>query len=204
MSKPRDLSLDLGLFDEADKKKLQVVKRCTHSGGREPPLLPNDFEAQLETKTFTNGKDDKPLVARLYRDAFAVQMRNVSLDYSQLGWGVQGRPGTVWDRAARRAGRQSALVKEKVKREPRAARAREVPCAAMLAPQVALRTGSKRSWRSRWVKPRLRRGPAPPASSSLHLIIIICPQTQRLRLLQNERIFRAFRPAPLIRLERGR
>ena len=41
-----------------------------------------------ESKSFTNGKDDKPLVSRLYEGAFKEQFAKVTkLDYSCLGWG---------------------------------------------------------------------------------------------------------------------
>ncbi|EOD11668.1 hypothetical protein EMIHUDRAFT_214559 [Emiliania huxleyi CCMP1516] len=51
-----------------------TVAKC----GRRPPLLPSAFAAELETKSFTNGKDDKPL------EQFGKATR---LDYVQLGWG---------------------------------------------------------------------------------------------------------------------
>ena len=39
-------------------------------------------------KIFTNGKDDKPLVKRLYEDAFEEQFGKATmLSYSNLGWG---------------------------------------------------------------------------------------------------------------------
>jgi len=61
---------------------------CTQDGGRRPPLLPSAFAAELETKSFTNGKDDKPLVKRLYEAAFEEQFGKATrLDYVQLGWG---------------------------------------------------------------------------------------------------------------------
>ncbi|EOD17328.1 hypothetical protein EMIHUDRAFT_355829, partial [Emiliania huxleyi CCMP1516] len=61
---------------------------CTQDGGRRPPLLPSAFAAELEKKSFTNGKDDKPLVKRLYEAAFKEQFgKATELSYMDLGWG---------------------------------------------------------------------------------------------------------------------
>uniref|UniRef100_A0A0D3JGR7 Uncharacterized protein n=2 Tax=Emiliania huxleyi TaxID=2903 RepID=A0A0D3JGR7_EMIH1 len=65
-----------------------LVDDCTKAGGRRPPLLPSAFAAELEKKSFTNGKDDKPLVKRLYEAAFKEQFgKATNLDYARLGWG---------------------------------------------------------------------------------------------------------------------
>ena len=57
-------------------------------GGRPPPLLPEQFAERLEAKRFTNGKDDKPLVARLYKQAFEEEFgKAVVLAYKGLRWG---------------------------------------------------------------------------------------------------------------------
>ena len=61
---------------------------CVQGGGRRPPLLPSAFAAELEKKSFTNGKDDKPLVKRLYEAAFEEQFgKATELLYIDLGWG---------------------------------------------------------------------------------------------------------------------
>ena len=84
-------SLDLGLMHE-DKEysydgKASLSAACTAGGGRRPPLLPSQFATELETKTFTNGKDDKPLVKGLYERAFAEQFGQATkLYYGGLGW----------------------------------------------------------------------------------------------------------------------
>eukprot|EP00966_Prymnesium_polylepis_P088004 2035998-Prymnesium_polylepis.1 len=39
-----------------------MIDECTKGGGRAPPIVPEDFAIALETKSFTNGKDDRPLV----------------------------------------------------------------------------------------------------------------------------------------------
>ena len=65
-----------------------LIDDCIQAGGRRPPLLPSAFAAELETKSFTNGKDDKPLVKRLYEAAFKEQFgKETKLFYVQLGWG---------------------------------------------------------------------------------------------------------------------
>ncbi|EOD29440.1 hypothetical protein EMIHUDRAFT_373601, partial [Emiliania huxleyi CCMP1516] len=55
-----------------------LILECTKSGGRRPPLLPSAFAAELETKSFTNGKVDKPL------SSFG---KATELNYDGLGWG---------------------------------------------------------------------------------------------------------------------
>ena len=93
MSKPRDLTLDLGLLNvdalaSFSFPRVGLVKQCTQGGGRLPPPLPADFARLIEDKSFTNGKDDRPLVVRLYAEAFERNMGQAStLDYSDLKWG---------------------------------------------------------------------------------------------------------------------
>ena len=83
-------SLDLGRMcdDKEYKYSFELIEDCTKGGGRRPPLLPSAFAAELETKSFTNGKDDKPLVKRLYEAAFQEQFgKATELRYNFLGWG---------------------------------------------------------------------------------------------------------------------
>ncbi|EOD05795.1 hypothetical protein EMIHUDRAFT_466011 [Emiliania huxleyi CCMP1516] len=89
LTKSGRLSLDLRLMrDEEEYSCVSLVDECTKGGGRRPPLLPSQFAAELETKSFTNGKDDKPLVTRLYKDAFEEQFgKATELRYVRLGWG---------------------------------------------------------------------------------------------------------------------
>ena len=89
LTKPRELILDLGLMGKNTISRPQLLAECTHiEGGRRPPVTPAIFEQEVETKSFTNGKDDKPLVVRLYKDAFSQQFKLATeLDFSQLGWG---------------------------------------------------------------------------------------------------------------------
>ena len=89
LTKAGHLSLDLGKMRagvEYGYSSLRVD--CTQDGGRRPPLLPSAFAAELEKKSFTNGKDDKPLVKRLYEAAFEEQFGKATvLNYASLGWG---------------------------------------------------------------------------------------------------------------------
>ena len=89
LTKASALSLDLGkMRDGKEYDCSSLIGDCTQSGGRRPPLLPSAFAAELETKSFTNGKDDKPLVKRLYEAAFEEQFgKATELFYSSLGWG---------------------------------------------------------------------------------------------------------------------
>merc|ERR1719238_2427139 len=65
-----------------------LIGDCVQAGGRRPPLLPSAFAAELESKSFTNGKDDKPLVKGLYEAAFKEQFgKATELNYNDLGWG---------------------------------------------------------------------------------------------------------------------
>ena len=82
-------SLDLGkMHDGKEYDCDSLIRDCTQSGGRRPPLLPSAFAAELEDKSFTNGKDDKPLVERLYEAAFQEQFgKATGLRYGDLGWG---------------------------------------------------------------------------------------------------------------------
>ena len=58
---------------------------------RPPPRLPEDFEKELrKSKTFTNGKEDYPVVCDLYRKAFVRAMGSATqLRYNNLDWGDQ-------------------------------------------------------------------------------------------------------------------
>ena len=89
LTKDYDLSLDLGKMRVGVEYDFDsLITDCTQDGGRRPPLLPSAFAAELETKSFTNGKDDKPLVKRLYEAAFEEQFgKATELNYGGLGWG---------------------------------------------------------------------------------------------------------------------
>ena len=89
LAKSSALSLDLGkMRDGVEYDWRSLLDDCVQDGGRRPPLLPSAFAAALETKSFTNGKDDKPLVKRLYEAAFEEQFgKATELEYNYLGWG---------------------------------------------------------------------------------------------------------------------
>jgi len=89
LTKSSRKALDLGLLrgDEPAEREA-ILKVCTEVGGRPPPLLPDEFAAHVSRMSFTNGKDDRPLVIQLYREAFAKECgRVVRLNYGFLGWG---------------------------------------------------------------------------------------------------------------------
>jgi len=58
--------------------------------GRKAPVLPEEFEAQLKSKGFTNGGTDTPLAAKLYREGFEARFgAATALGYMALGWGKE-------------------------------------------------------------------------------------------------------------------
>ena len=74
--------------DDKEYNYGSLIGDCAHGGGRRPPLHPSRFAAELEKKSFTNGKDDKPLVKQLYKAAFEEQFgKATELRYGSLGWG---------------------------------------------------------------------------------------------------------------------
>ncbi|EOD27522.1 hypothetical protein EMIHUDRAFT_235752 [Emiliania huxleyi CCMP1516] len=89
LTKSLHLSLDLGLMRDGKAYDYHsLFSDCTNLRCRRPPLLPSAFAAELETKSFTNGKDDKPLVKRLYAVIFDKQFgKQTQLDYGFHGWG---------------------------------------------------------------------------------------------------------------------
>jgi hypothetical protein len=59
---------------------------CTQ--GRRAPVVPSALEKELALKHFTNGKDDRPAVAKLYAEGVAARFGTVrALNNSSLGWG---------------------------------------------------------------------------------------------------------------------
>ncbi|CAK0835981.1 unnamed protein product [Prorocentrum cordatum] len=91
LTKPSWFLVDLGLATGDEVRffgpdALSLVQ--TGSAGRKAPALPDAFEAELHSKVFTNGKDDRPRVAELYRSAFAQRFESAEwLYYMDLGWG---------------------------------------------------------------------------------------------------------------------
>ena len=78
---------DRGTADYSDQYEHDsLVRRC--AAGRKAPVLPSALERDLEDKGFTNGKDDRPRVAKLYKSSFAQRFESVEvLRYQSLGWG---------------------------------------------------------------------------------------------------------------------
>jgi hypothetical protein len=80
-----DLGKDTGKGVVADR--FYLASACTR--GRRTPLLPSALEEELALKHFTNGKDDQPAVAELYRKSFEERFGAVNkLQYRQLNWGA--------------------------------------------------------------------------------------------------------------------
>lgn len=90
LTKPDSASLDIGRLgggDGASLSRAELIETCARGGSRPPPLLPAQFTEALETKMFTNGKADRPLVGSLYETAFHNTFRHAFvLQYNHLGW----------------------------------------------------------------------------------------------------------------------
>ena len=87
MAKSFTKSLDLGKLQGDEDSKEAIIRACKANGGRLPPLTPDHFAAEIESKTFTNGLEDRPLVVRLYKASFdAAFTRARELHYSELQW----------------------------------------------------------------------------------------------------------------------
>jgi hypothetical protein len=90
LTKPASASLDIGRLGGGDGATIsyaELIETCARGGSRPPPLLPAQFIEALETKMFTNGKADRPLVCSLYETAFQNAFRHVFvLHYDRLGW----------------------------------------------------------------------------------------------------------------------
>jgi hypothetical protein len=88
MVKDSHLVLDLGK-DTGTEGQSWTALTAACTAGRRAPVLPLALKEELAFKHFTNGKDDRPAVARLYRKGFEERFGAVeSLDYSSLGWGA--------------------------------------------------------------------------------------------------------------------
>ncbi|CAK0804357.1 unnamed protein product [Prorocentrum cordatum] len=88
LTKPSDLTLNLGLSTGDEISYSKLVEVC--SAERKPPVFPDAFEVELQRKAFTNGKDDRPRVAELYRDAFAQRLKySQRLSFRNLQWDAE-------------------------------------------------------------------------------------------------------------------
>ena len=78
--------LDLGLFSGTKTFMFEVIDEC--KVGREPPHAPQDFNAIVETKSFTNKAADLETVKSLYAAAFELRIGQAKeLRFDELGWG---------------------------------------------------------------------------------------------------------------------
>ncbi|CAK0870354.1 unnamed protein product [Prorocentrum cordatum] len=86
LTKPYNRLVDLGRSTGTETDYHALMATC--AAGRRAPLLPDAFDVQLQSKGFTNGKDDRPRVAELYRSAFAQRFEAAEeLVYDRLEWG---------------------------------------------------------------------------------------------------------------------
>eukprot|EP00966_Prymnesium_polylepis_P250617 5795357-Prymnesium_polylepis.1 len=87
LTKDFDYALDLGYLDGTQTDFKAIIRVCTRGGARRPPMTPADFLDELKAKSFTNGKEDRPMVGELYRKGFEMEMGQAkALNYSSLGW----------------------------------------------------------------------------------------------------------------------
>ena len=78
-------SLDLSQLPKADTSTLELHEKCKQR--RTPPLLPDEFERRLASKSFTSKKSDLPTVAALYRTAFEEHVRETKFFiFEGMGW----------------------------------------------------------------------------------------------------------------------
>eukprot|EP00966_Prymnesium_polylepis_P114335 2641916-Prymnesium_polylepis.1 len=61
LTKDFDYALDLGKLTETEQDLKAIIKVCTKGGGRKAPMVPSDFVEELKAKSFTNGKEDRPM-----------------------------------------------------------------------------------------------------------------------------------------------
>ena len=89
LSKTRFNCLDLGKIDSESKLVTwQEIREACTVGSRQPPMTASHFKTELESKSFTNGADDRPMVARLYEREYEAHLGQVeTLYYDGLGWG---------------------------------------------------------------------------------------------------------------------
>ena len=96
LTKPSYLSWDLGKLDETlldeafgldEEQAFNAIMNTCTTRSRRPPLLPEQFAEAIGTKKFTNGKEDAPLVVKLYSDTFAEQFAAADvLAYVDVDW----------------------------------------------------------------------------------------------------------------------
>ena len=88
MTKAGQLVIDLSLYDPRVHTKLEPMQDACARAVRRPPFLPDEFARLVDSKRFTNGREDQPLVTRLYRQYFTEGFARLSvLRCQELGWG---------------------------------------------------------------------------------------------------------------------
>ena len=89
MTKKAFLCCDLGQLAGCSHQcdYSEILRRCAYQS-RPTPKTPEQFVAELSQKVFTNGKEDHPLVGRLYNETFfATFARAEKLVYRAVSWG---------------------------------------------------------------------------------------------------------------------
>ena len=83
--KPWDQRLNVQLAAGGEQTYKAWRDNCKVS--RNPPVSPATFEAQIDTRIFTNGRTDKKIVVQLYASTFATLAASAEkLDYAHLLW----------------------------------------------------------------------------------------------------------------------
>merc|ERR1712062_564882 len=66
----------------------QILKKCSTENSRYPPIVPEDFEKLISSKTFTRGDIDCSRVKDNYRRNFGhATSCATKFDFQRLGWG---------------------------------------------------------------------------------------------------------------------
>ena len=98
LTKSVSKSLDLGHYS-GNRTRLYgangVLAECTREGARPPPLLPAQFAEELESRSFIDPSNDKPLVISLYTKIFEAKVRPRAT-FSAPALGTFSRPDGGW------------------------------------------------------------------------------------------------------------
>ncbi|CAK0867735.1 unnamed protein product [Prorocentrum cordatum] len=173
LTKPSDRLVDLGRSTGAEALYSELVDTCT--AGRRAPLLPDAFDVQLQSKGFTNGKDDRPRVAELYRSAFAQRFEAAKvLRYGALEWGDEAAQQLAAVLASGAAPQLRELDLGKTAWATRAPRGWRRPCAPRArCPSCGGSTSAPTAWATRaprgWRRPCAPRARCPSCGSSASL-----------------------------------
>lgn len=87
MSKAANLVFDFSYFDPLVNTELVSTLDACARNARRPPMLPEEFEAAVCTRRFTNGRVDLPLVVALYVQYFESSLNELEvLRVQNCGW----------------------------------------------------------------------------------------------------------------------